>query len=901
MLTFQKAAVLGSALLTAASITQGDFVCTGSGNITEYHAQIKNMGCWIDSMARTLSGKFSRSSTNSPQSCADNCGNMGYKYFGLEDTSQCFCGNNINPMAQKTNGKDCDDTCPGDPSKSCGGTDFMNLYSIENPNPNAPPPTTKRQPVCKTNPFCSFKACNTSLSMDERIAALLKEMTLEEKVTNLVDSATGVPRLGLPPYEWWSEALHGVADSPGVEFNSPNGSDFSYATSFPMPILMGAAFDDPLIYDVASTIGKEARAFGNYEQSGFDFWTPNINTFLDPRWGRGLEVPTEDSFHAQSYVKNLIPGLQGGLDSPEVKQVIATCKHYAVYDVETNRNGQNYDPTQQDLGEYYLQPFKTCVRDVAVGSIMCSYNAVDGVPSCANEYLLQTVLREDYGFGVEPYRYITSDCAAVENIYDPHNFTDSMAAAAAVALNAGTDTNCGTGYLSLNVSVAKGWTTEAQMDVSLTRLYNALFTVGYFDGQPEYDSLSFADVSTGSAQALAYQAAWEGMTLLKNDDTLPLSKSNMRVAMIGPWTNATTQMQGNYEGIAPYLISPLRAAQEQWGRSNVHYVNGTGINSTSKAGFAAAISAANAADVVIYLGGIDTSIEAEGMDRTSIDWPGNQLDLVSRLSNLGKPLVVVQFGGGQIDDSQLLKNKNVNSLVWAGYPGQDGGHALIDTLVGKKAPAGRLTTTQYPADYIDEVCLFDPNLRPSGSSPGRTYKWYNQDPVLPFGYGLHYTTWSNFQWTATPKKSYEISSLVSEGANDASPFTTVKTSLENTGDMASDYVGLLFVSTANAGPEPYPNKALVSYTRAHDIAPGSSQTLSMDVNLGALARANKQGDLVIYPGDYEFMLDIDSKLHFKTCLTGDAVVLETLPRQAASYNFTTEVHPTNGNGPETCL
>jgi beta-D-xylosidase 4 len=424
---------------------------------------------------------------------------------------------------------------------------------------------------------------------------------------------------------------------------------------------MGAAFDDPLISDVASVIGKEARAFGNYEQAGLDFWTPNINTFLDPRWGRGLEVPTEDSFHAQSYVMNLIPGLQGGLDNLDSKQIIATCKHYAVYDVETNRNGQNYDPTQQDLGEYYLAPFKTCVRDAGVGSIMCSYNAVDGVPSCANEYLLETVLREDFGFGDEPYRYITSDCAAVENIYQPHNFTDSMAAAAAVALNAGTDTNCGTGYLSLNISVANGWTTEAQMDKSLTRLYTALFTVGYFDGQPEYDGLSFADVSTGDAQSLAYQAAWEGMTLLKNDGTLPLSTKHSNVALIGPWANATTQMQGNYQGTAPYLKSPLTAAKQQW--SSVTYAQGTAISSTSTTGFSEAITAAKNADVIIYMGGIDTSIESEGHDRTSIVWPGNQLQLINKLSKLGKPLVVVQYGGGQVDDTQLLKNNNVNALV----------------------------------------------------------------------------------------------------------------------------------------------------------------------------------------------------------------------------------------------
>jgi len=197
----------------------------------------------------------------------------------------------------------------------------MNIYTINNPNPNPPPVQAKRSPVCQTNPFCANKACDSSLSMDERIAALLSQLSVREKANNLVDSAAGVPRIGLPPYEWWNEALHGVASSPGVTFNSPNGSNFSYATSFPEPILMGAAFDDPLIYDVASTVGKEARAFANYAQSGYDFWTPNINTYLDPRWGRGLEVPSEDSFHAQSYVSNLIPGLQGGIQNTDHKQI----------------------------------------------------------------------------------------------------------------------------------------------------------------------------------------------------------------------------------------------------------------------------------------------------------------------------------------------------------------------------------------------------------------------------------------------------------------------------------------------------------------------------------------------------------------------------------------------------
>lgn len=301
------------------------FVCTGINPIQEFNASFTSLGCYTDSTTRTLDGKQINFGQNDAQACANACGYMGYNLSGTEYTTQCFCGNSINPIASKVsqNSSTCSYACPGNSSEACGGTYFMNLYAINNPNPNPPPQTVRREAVCQTNPFCANKACDASLPQGERIAALLAEMSVEEKATNMVNSAAGVPRLGLPAYEWWSEALHGVAASPGVNFNSPNGSNFSYATSFPEPILLGAAFDDPLISKVASTVGLEARAFANYMQSGFDFWTPNINTFLDPRWGRGLEVPSEDSFHAQSYVAQLIPGLQGGLQNTDHKQIIA--------------------------------------------------------------------------------------------------------------------------------------------------------------------------------------------------------------------------------------------------------------------------------------------------------------------------------------------------------------------------------------------------------------------------------------------------------------------------------------------------------------------------------------------------------------------------------------------------
>ena len=764
----------------------------------------------------------------------------------------------------------------------------MNLYQIS--NPQVINGTTAHLDCTNAN-LKSTAACDKTKGSHDRAAALVALMTLDEKAANIVNSSPGVLRLGLMPYEWWNEALHGVARKHGVVFSDDAGTPFSSATSFPMPINLGAAFDDALVRSIAETIGKEARAFANNGRAGLDYWTPNINPFRDPRWGRGQEVPSEDAYHIQSYVANLIPGLQG--PNLEQKQLIATCKHYAVYDVETDRHSRNYNPTKQDLNDYYLSPFKTCLRDAHAGSVMCSYNAVYGVPACANQYLLKDILRGHYNF-TAPYQYVVSDCAAIRDIYlNGHNFTKDAASASAVAMFAGTDLDCGSVYPAISTSVSDGTTKEALLNQALTRLYTALFTVGYFDGNSPYASYGWSDVNTKASQELAYRAAVEGMTLLKNiDSTLPLKSTSLKIALIGPNANATTSMQGNYYGTPPFFMSPLSAFKAAF--SSVTYVAGTAINTDSTSDFTAATDAAKAADIVIYVGGLDQTIEAEGRDRTTITWPGNQLSLISSLASTGKPLVIVQFGGGQVDDSTLLSNAGVKSLLWAGYPGQDGGRAIVDVISGKAAPAGRLPITQYPANYVNQLTIFDPNLQPSGSKPGRTYKWYNAQPILPFGYGLHYTNFT-FNWTATPAASYDIAALISAagkqgGYTELASFATVKAEVTNAGSKTSDYAGLLFLSSTNAGPTPRPIKSLVSYARARDIVAAGKQVLEFPLTLASLARADSNGDLVIYPGDYTLVLDISSGLSTKFILTGTQTVVEALPREG-TYTYPVPVVP----------
>jgi len=351
-------------------------------------------------------------------------------------------------------------------------------------------------PDCANGPLATNLVCDTTASPMDRARALVANMTVEEKIANTVNQAPGVERLGLPAYNWWSEALvssalssfvflrvtdiqsqHGVAGSPGVTFDR----NFSFATSFPAPILLSAAFDDELINSVATIISTEARAFGNANHSGLDFFTPNINPFKDPRWGRGQETPGEDPFHIARYVFQLITGLQGGVAPEPYLKIIADCKHWAAYDLE-NWNGNSrmaFDAivSQQDLAEYYSPSFQSCVRDAKVASIMCSYNSVNGIPSCANSFLLQDIAREFWGLGDQ---WITSDCDAVGNVFDPHNFTDTLANASAVSLLAGTDVDCGNTYAdSLGDALDQGLVTEDDISKSLVRLYASLVRLAF--------------------------------------------------------------------------------------------------------------------------------------------------------------------------------------------------------------------------------------------------------------------------------------------------------------------------------------------------------------------------------------------------------------------------------------
>lgn len=702
-------------------------------------------------------------------------------------------------------------------------------------------------------------------------------MSNGDKLANLVNNSPGFQKLGLSAYQWWNEALHGVAHNRGITW----GGNFNAATQFPQAITSGAAFDDDLVEQIGIVIGTEARAFANNGRAHLDFWTPDVNPFRDPRWGRGHETPGEDALRNSRFAEAFIRGMQG---TASTLRVVATCKHFAAYDLEaagtTTRFNFDAKVSIQDLAEYYLPPFQGCARDAKAGSVMCSYNAVNGVPACANPYLMDTILRQHWNWTDED-QYVVSDCDAVYylgNANGGHRYKSSYAQAIGAAFQAGVDNICwATGGTAPDPSAAfsQKQFTQATLDKMMVRQYRALIRAGYFDGPGSaYRSLGASNVNTLQAQKLALKAAVEGVVLLKNDGLLPMNATALSdaVAMIGFWASKADEMLGGYSGSPPFNHDPVWAAK-QLGMT-VNYATGPVAQSTFDT--STAVAAAQKSKVIIYFGGIDNTIEKESTDRTSISWPSGQLDLIRKLAGLGKPMIVVKLGT-HVDDTPLLEMPNVRAIVWAGYPGQDGGTAVMQIITGAAAPAGRLPMTMYPADYVNKAPQTNMALRPSGSFPGRTYRWY-QGAVFPFGHGLHYTNFTVAigDFSAT----FSIQALIDACAEtylDRCPFPSLPVRVTNAGSFTSDYVVLAFV-TGTYGPTPSPIKTLATYRRLFGITTEQSQTAMLSWTLGGLARVDAKGNRILYPGTYTVVIDQPAADNFTFVLTGTEVVLDTWPQ-----------------------
>ncbi|XP_015574947.2 probable beta-D-xylosidase 5 [Ricinus communis] len=595
----------------------------------------------------------------------------------------------------------------------------------------------------------TFGFCDSSLSYEVRAKDLVNQMTLKEKVQQLGDLAYGVPRLGIPKYEWWSEALHGVSDvGPGTFFDDLVPG----ATSFPTTILTTASFNESLWKNIGQVVSTEARAMYNLGRAGLTYWSPNVNVVRDPRWGRTVETPGEDPYVVGRYAVNYVRGLQDvegtenytDLNTRPLK-VSSCCKHYAAYDVEKWQGVERltFDArvTEQDMVETFLRPFEMCVKEGDVSSVMCSFNRVNGIPTCADPKLLNQTIRGDWDL----HGYIVSDCDSIEVMVDNHKFLgDTNEDAVAQVLKAGLDLDCGVYYTNFTeTSVKQGQAREEYIDRSLKYLYVVLMRLGFFDGTPQYQKLGKKDICTKENVELAKQAAREGIVLLKNNDTLPLSMDKVKnLAVVGPHANATRVMIGNYAGVPCRYVSPIDGFSIY---SNVTYEIGCDVPCKNESLVFPAVHAAKNADATIIVAGLDLTIEAEGLDRNDLLLPGYQTQLINQVAGAANgPVILVIMAAGGVDISFARDNEKIKAILWVGYPGQEGGHAIADVVFGKYNPGGRLPITWYEADFVEQVPMTYMQLRPDEELgyPGKTYKFYDGSTVYPFGYGLSYTTFS---------------------------------------------------------------------------------------------------------------------------------------------------------------
>ncbi|KAK9134312.1 hypothetical protein Syun_013642 [Stephania yunnanensis] len=595
----------------------------------------------------------------------------------------------------------------------------------------------------------SFIFCDAKLPIKRRIDDLISLLTIDEKISQLDTTAAPISRLGIPGYTWWSEALHGLAYAgPGINFNGTIRS----ATSFPQVILSAASFDPYLWFRIAQAIGIEARALYNAGQAnGMTFWSPNINIFRDPRWGRGQETPGEDPLMSGKYAVSYVRGIQG--DSFEGKnvngvgqlQASACCKHLIAYDLESWNGVQRYTfdakVTAEDLAETYEPPFQKCVQEGRANGIMCAYNQVNGVPNCANFDFLTTKARGQWGFD----GYIVSDCDAVSIIYEAQRYAKTPEDAVAYVLKSGMDVNCG-GYLLKHTKSAldKKMISEGDINRALSNLFSTRIKLGLFNGNPK--QLPFGDIGSNQVcsqdhQALALEAARRGIVLLQNTaKILPLPKTQTNsLAVIGPNANVDRTLLGIYAGPSCKIVSPLQALKSYV--KNTQYLKGCDSVACTSTTITEAVYLAKSVDYVVLIMGLDETQEKEGQDRVSLGLPGSQESLVSRVADAAKkPVILVILSGGPVDISFAKNNSKIGGIIWAGYPGEAGGTALAEIIFGDHNPGGKLPMTWYPQDFT-KVPMTDMRMRPDAATgyPGRTYRFYTGKPVFKFGHGLTYS------------------------------------------------------------------------------------------------------------------------------------------------------------------
>jgi beta-glucosidase len=666
------------------------------------------------------------------------------------------------------------------------------------------------------------------MDREEKIKTLVSRMTLEEKVSQLSYTSAAIPRLGIPEYNWWNECLHGVARA-GI------------ATVFPQAIALAATFDEDFVEQVAEAISDEARAKhneavkqGNRGQYwGLTFWTPNINIFRDPRWGRGQETYGEDPWLTSSIGRAFVRGLQGS--DPERLKLAACAKHFAVHSgPEKLRHTFNAEVSPKDLFETYLPAFKALV-EAGVESVMGAYNRTLGEPCCGSMYLLKDILRGRWGFK----GHVVSDCWAIKDFHENHKVTKTPEESAALALNAGCDLNCGCTYPALTVSCKKGLVSEEAIDTALGRLFRTRFRLGMFDPpeQDRYAKLGREVINCEKHQRLARTAAEKSIVLLKNEGgLLPLDSSAKKIIVTGPGAANAHTLFGNYHGVSSRFVTVLEGIGEQVRDKygiNLEYRPGClmyGDNDQSNKQF----GLSNPADIFIAVAGLDAAIEGEegdaiasdfNGDRTYIELPPWQLKFLRNVKATGKPVILVLTGGSPI----AIPDDIADAVIFAWYPGERGGQAVADIIFGDVVPSGKLPVT-FPAS-TGQLPPFD-----NYSMKGRTYRYMTEKPLYPFGFGLSYTTFS-----------FDRIELSAPEIRAGSPVRADVT-VSNTGKRDADEVVQIYISRDDRGADD-PVASLRAFRRV-TVPAGKSVTVTFELSSAAFESVNATGDTVLLAGGY---------------------------------------------------
>lgn len=656
---------------------------------------------------------------------------------------------------------------------------------------------------------------------------LVARMTVEEAASQLLHCAPAIERLMIPAYNWWNEALHGVARA-GV------------ATVFPQAIGLAAMFDETLLHKVAEAVAEEARAKYNVAQAygdrdiykGLTFWSPNINIFRDPRWGRGQETYGEDPYLTSRLGVAFITGLQG---SGETMKAAACAKHFACYSgPEEGRHSFNAVVSPKDLEETYLPAFEAAVREGKAEAVMGAYNALNGEPCCANSFLLNKKLRGEWGFA----GHVVSDCWAVADFHQNHHFTENGPQSASIAVRRGCDLNCGCTYENLMEGLRQGLIKEEEIRRSCVRVFTARFRLGMF-GKTEYDGIPYEKVACPAHKKLALRAARESIVLLKNDGILPLDAKRLKkIAVIGPNADSRAALYGNYNGDSGEFITDLAGIRAAAKKARVFYSKGSDLchddDPLCKPDnlFGEAVAAAKASDVVVLCVGYDGTIEGEegdagnyfaSGDRRDLLLPPCQRRLCEAVLSVDKPVIFVVHSGGGIDVSEYEGRASAILQVW--YSGERGGEALADIIFGKISPSGRLPVTVYRnGGALPPITEY--------SMQGRTYRYLRESPLYPFGFGLSYTSFS-YGGLSAEERGGALACVVT---------------VENTGGRGADEVVQIYLRFEGEAFEK-PNCLLVFFRRVH-IGAGKKKKVRFALRRRQLESVTREGERKIFTGCY---------------------------------------------------